>query len=77
MLECQFSEAEIKECVMACSRDKASGPDGFTMAFFTNCWEIVSKEVVAGVQNFHNQNPFGRSFNATFIALIPKNLGAK
>ncbi|WMV46021.1 hypothetical protein MTR67_039406 [Solanum verrucosum] len=41
MLECQFSEAEIKECVMACARDKAPGPDGFTMAFFTNCWEII------------------------------------
>lgn len=64
MIQSQFSEAEIKECVMACAHNKAPGPDGFTMTFFTNCWEIVSK-VVAAVQNI-----FERSFNAHLHSLI-------
>ncbi|WMV46336.1 hypothetical protein MTR67_039721 [Solanum verrucosum] len=77
MLEEQFSEKEIMDCVMACARDKAPGPDGYTMAFFIACWDVVNKEVVAAVQNFHAQSFFEKSFNATFIALIPKKIGAK
>ncbi|WMV47890.1 hypothetical protein MTR67_041275 [Solanum verrucosum] len=55
--------------------DKAPGPDGFTMAFFKQCWEEIKQEVVAAIQNFHDQG-FEKSFNATFIALIPKKFGA-
>lgn len=33
--------------------DKALGPDGFSMAFFRQCWEVIKKEVVAVVQNFY------------------------
>lgn len=34
MLQSQFGEQEIRDCVMACAGDKAPGPDGFSMAFF-------------------------------------------
>ncbi|WMV31736.1 hypothetical protein MTR67_025121 [Solanum verrucosum] len=54
MLHSQFTEDEIKDCVMACAGDKAPGPDGYTMAFFITCWEVVRKEVVAAIQNFHD-----------------------
>lgn len=76
MLQDQLSEKEIKKCVMARTGDKAPGPDGSTMAFFIACWDVVSKDVAA-IQNFHNQSFFEKSFNATFIALIPKKIGAK
>ncbi|KAG5630429.1 hypothetical protein H5410_002146 [Solanum commersonii] len=56
MLQSQFTEDEIKDCVMACAGDKAPGPDGYTMAFFITCWEVVRKEVVAAVQNFHDHD---------------------
>ncbi|WMV08407.1 hypothetical protein MTR67_001792 [Solanum verrucosum] len=75
MLQSQFTEDEIKDCVMACAGDKAPGRDGYTMAFFITCWEVVRKEVVATVQNFHDHGIFERSFNATFIALISKKIG--
>jgi len=76
MLQSQFGEQEIKECVFACAGDKAPGPDGFTMAFFIQCWEVVKTDVIATIQNFHSQGYFEKSFNATFIALIPKKMGA-
>ncbi|WMV18962.1 hypothetical protein MTR67_012347 [Solanum verrucosum] len=76
MLQSQFGEQEIKECVFACAGDKAPGPDGFTMAFFIQCWEVVKMDVIATIQNFHSQGYFDKSFNATFIALIPKKMGA-
>nr|XP_009762741.1 PREDICTED: uncharacterized protein LOC104214730 [Nicotiana sylvestris] len=68
---------EIWDSVKACAGDKAPGPDGFTMAFFTTCWEVVKKDVVAVVQIFYEQGIFEKSLNATFVALIPKKLGAK
>ncbi|WMV07496.1 hypothetical protein MTR67_000881 [Solanum verrucosum] len=33
--------------------DKAHGLDGFTMAFYTYCWEVIGKDVIATVKNFH------------------------
>ncbi|WMV44670.1 hypothetical protein MTR67_038055 [Solanum verrucosum] len=75
-LQAQFEEQEIKNCVFSCARDKAPGPDGFTMAFFKQCWEEIKQEVIDAIQNFHDQGYFEKSFNATFIALIPKKFGA-
>ncbi|WMV33006.1 hypothetical protein MTR67_026391 [Solanum verrucosum] len=75
-LQAQFEEQDIKNCVFSCVGDKALGPDGFTMAFFKQCWEEIKQEVVAAIQNFHDQGYFEKSFNATFIALIPKKFGA-
>uniref|UniRef100_A0A0V0GX57 Putative ovule protein n=1 Tax=Solanum chacoense TaxID=4108 RepID=A0A0V0GX57_SOLCH len=63
--------------VFYCAGDKAPGPDGFTMAFFIHCWDVVKVEVIAAIQNFHSQGYFEKSFNATFIALIPKKMGNK
>lgn len=63
--------------VKACSGDKAPGPDGFSMAFFIQCWEIIGADVIAAVQNFFEQGLFEKGFNATFVALIPKRVGAK
>lgn len=34
-------------------------------------------DIVNAIQNLHDQEVFERSFNATFIALIPKKKGAK
>lgn len=56
--------------------DKAPGSNGYTMTFFSKCWEIIGSDVIAAVQNFHDQEVFERSFNATFVALILKKVGA-
>ncbi|WMV48673.1 hypothetical protein MTR67_042058 [Solanum verrucosum] len=58
-------------------RDSVLGPDGYTMGFFVNCWEIVKGDLMSTMQNFHSQEFFEKSFNATYIALIPKKSGAK
>ena len=62
----------------ALCRDKAPGPDGYTMTFFTHCWEVVGGEVIKKVvKNFHERCIFEKSFNSTYVALIPKKIGAK
>ncbi|KAF3666149.1 3-hydroxyisobutyryl-CoA hydrolase-like protein 2, mitochondrial [Capsicum annuum] len=67
-----FEEQEILESIKACAEDKAPGPDGYSMAFFKQCWEVIKKDLIAAIRNFHEKGFFERSLNATFVALIPK-----
>ena len=55
--------------------DKAPGPDGFTLAFWQFCWDIVKHEVMGFFAEFHSSSRFERSLNSTFIVLIPKKGG--
>ena len=56
--------------------DKASGSNGFSLAFYHHCWEVVEKDVLAVFEEFYQHSKFEKSFNATFIALIPKKNSA-
>lgn len=51
---------------------KALDLDGFPSSFFQSFWDIVSKEVVAIVQNFQRSKFIPWDVNSTFIALIQK-----
>ena len=56
--------------------DKALGPDGFSLAFYRHCWGVVKRDVLVVFKEFYQHNKFEKSFNATFIALIPNKNGA-
>ena len=56
--------------------DKAPGPNGYTMAFFRNCWRVVEADVMAIFKHFHRYSVFEMSLNASFLTLIPKNPNA-
>ena len=56
--------------------DKALGPDGFSMAFFQKCWEVIKKDMMAIFKEFHETRKFEKSLNATSVALTPKKAGA-
>jgi hypothetical protein len=75
-LERPFDENEIIDVVKGFNGDKAPGPDGFSLAFFQQCWSVVRSEVVAVCQDFHEHCQFERSLNTTFVSLIPKKHGA-
>jgi hypothetical protein len=66
-----FEKSEVLEVVKGMNRNKARGPDGFTMAFFQTCLDVI-KDVMRVFHEFHASRKFEKSFNATFIALIPK-----
>ena len=44
-LERPFGEDEVHIAVQSCEGDKAPGPDGYPMAFFQRCWEVVGGDV--------------------------------
>lgn len=57
------------------NRDKASGLDGFSIAFYQDCWDVIKIDLMGVFQAFHTHNKFVKSINATFLALIPKKSG--
>jgi hypothetical protein len=75
-LELPFEERVVLEVVKGLNRDKAPGPDGFTLAFFQDCWEVIKTDLMGVFQDFHTHSKFVKSINATFLALIPKKFGA-
>jgi hypothetical protein len=75
-LELPFEEREVLEVVKGLNRNKAPGPDGFTLAFFQDCWEVIKTDLMGVFQDFHTHGKFVKSINATFLALIPKKFGA-
>jgi hypothetical protein len=74
-LELPFEENEVLEVVKGMNRDKASGPDGFTLAFFQDCWDVIKSDLMGVFQDFYTHSKFVKSINATFLALIPKKSG--
>ena len=76
-LEVEFSEEEIFAALSSCCGDKAPGPDGFTMAFWLFCWDVVKSEILELFREFHLHGTFQRSLNSTFLLLISKKEGAE
>ncbi|RVW14018.1 hypothetical protein CK203_086432 [Vitis vinifera] len=42
-LDSPFSEEEIFNAIFQLDRDKAPGPDGFTIAVLQDCWNVIKK----------------------------------
>lgn len=75
LAEQPFEEREILEALHSLNGDKASGPDGFSLAFFQTCWAVIKEDVIQCFNHFHVSEEFEKRLNATFIILIPKKLG--
>jgi hypothetical protein len=75
-LEAPFLEKEVKDVIYGMDGNKAPGPDGFSMAFFQACWEVLKNDIMAVFSDFHARSKFEKSLNSTFISLIPKAPGA-
>jgi len=44
-LICPFSMEEIKGVIMEMKENSAPGPNGFSVSFFKNCWEVIKNDV--------------------------------
>ena len=42
------------------------------MSFYLSFWEILKENIIEAIQEFHARQIIEKSFNATFVALIPK-----
>ena len=69
-----FIEEEILAAVLGLNGDKAPGPDGFPLAFWSFNWDFVKDEVMGFFREFFEHNQFVKSLNATFLVLVPKGI---
>ena len=69
-----FLEEEVRYAVFQLNRDKAPSPDGFTMALYHECWDVIKEDLMKVFQDFHSSGIINQSTNATFIALVPKKI---
>ena len=73
-LEEMFTEEEILAAVSWLNDDKAPGPDGFPLAFWSFSSDFVKDEVMGFFREFFEHNQFVKSLNATFLVLVPKRI---
>ncbi|RVW17079.1 hypothetical protein CK203_076004 [Vitis vinifera] len=59
-LEVPFSEEEIHFALMEMRGDKAPGPDGFTVAFLQDCWDLVKEEAMDLFKEFFEYGSFAK-----------------
>lgn len=52
MLERRFIEEGIHKAIMKMDGEKSLGQDGFSMAFFKACWEVIKPDLMLGFSEF-------------------------
>ena len=68
---------ELEVVVKQMARDTAPGPDGFTTNFFQEGWAWLKDDLLTIVENSRKTGGILKAFNATFLALIPKENGTE
>jgi hypothetical protein len=71
-LESPCTTEEINEVLKGFTKDKSLGPDGWTVEFFLNYFDLVAKDLLEAVEESRLSGEVKRSLNSNFIALIPK-----
>ncbi|WJZ84256.1 hypothetical protein VitviT2T_003869 [Vitis vinifera] len=54
------------------NKEKAPGPNGFTIAVYQECRDVIKEDLIRVFLEFHTNEIINQSTNATFIALVPK-----
>lgn len=67
---------EIKRATFELPKDKAPGHDGFSIAFFQDCWDTIKDDLFPFFLEFQTNSILPWKLNATFLTLIPKKKGA-
>lgn len=71
-LERPFEEEEIKKGIQDCCRDKSPGPDGYALALYQDCWDLLKQDLLDVFEDFYNSGVVNSVTNSTIICLIPK-----
>ena len=63
--------------MFSCDRDKSPGSDGYSMAFFQDCWDIVKEDLLRFFEEFFIGGVVNSAMNHTILCLIPKKSESK
>ena len=67
---------EVEEAVNQMALGKAPGPNVFTSNFFHYFWDLIKEEVFEIIEESRDKKGVLKSFNETFLTLIPKEARA-
>ena len=76
MLNNPIGMQEVEEAVNQMALCKAPRPNGFMSNFFHFFWDLVKEDVLDIVEESRTKKWVLKAFNATFLTLIPKEVGA-
>ena len=67
-----MTEEEVSEVIKEVQNGKSLGSDGFNVDFFKACWKTIKQDILEVVEDSRRSKKVLKDFNASFIALIPK-----
>ena len=76
-LKIPFLEEEVFATLSDLGKDKAPSSDGFNMAFWFFCWDVMKVEVMGVFRDFHEIDRFIKSLNVISLVLVPNKGGAQ
>lgn len=60
---------EVYGVIRTFNGDKVRGSDGFSLAFFQSCWDVVKGDMLAMFNEFAKRGKFAKSLNVTYISM--------
>jgi len=64
---------EVEEIVKGMKKNKAPGPNGFTVEFYQEGWKFLGQDILEVVEESCRNQKVCPSLNSTLLSLIPKN----
>ena len=72
-----FSAEEVKAVIWSLNSEGAPGPDGISVFFYKECWDMLGPEVMQLMGDFHAGRCQMEWLNKVYLVLIPKVPGAE
>ena len=67
-----FSIEEVKKTVFSMKENTAPRPDGFSVSFYKQCWEVIKDDLMLMVNDFYMGHLDISRLNYGVITLVPK-----
>lgn len=71
-LERSLGEEEVRDAMWSCDSNKSAGSDGFTIEFYNQNWDLLKKDVLSFLSDFHNSATLTKVCATSFLTLIPR-----
>nr|GFA04032.1 hypothetical protein [Tanacetum cinerariifolium] len=65
---------EVKDAIFSIGNENSPGPNGYTVVFFKEAWDVVANDITRVIQEFFTNGKLLKELNHTIIALIPKDI---
>ena len=68
-LDHPFTKEEVRLVVFQLNKEKAPDLDGFTIAVYQECWDVIKEDLMRVFLEFHSNGIINQNMNATFNSL--------